>query len=68
MLEPKPSQWRNWRLEAAMKARRFPHSWSGEELDACFVAVQDTTDTSEWIGSVVLSALAVLIILAFGFL
>jgi hypothetical protein len=54
--------------EAATTARRFPHSWSGEELDACYVAVQDTTDTSEWIGSVVLFAFAVLIILAFGFL
>jgi len=51
-----------------MAARRFPHPWSDEKLDACFVAVQDTTDTSESIGSVVLFVFAILIILAFGFL
>jgi hypothetical protein len=51
-----------------MTARRFPQSWSDEELDACLVTVQGTTDISEWIGPVVLFALAVLIILAFGFL
>jgi hypothetical protein len=47
-----------------MAGRRFPQPWSDEDLDACFVAVQDTTNTSEWIGSVLLFALATLIILA----
>jgi hypothetical protein len=51
-----------------MKARRFPDPWSDERPDACFVAMQDTTNTSEWIGSVLLFVFAILIILAFGFL
>ena len=49
-----------------MTARRLTHPWCDEELDACQVAVQDTTDTSEWIGSILLCALATLIVLLFG--
>jgi hypothetical protein len=51
-----------------MTARRNPQPWFDEELDAAIVAVRDTTDTSEWIGSVLLFVFAILIILAFGFL
>jgi len=52
-----------------MTARRSPPPWSVEELDACVVpAVQNIADIWEWIGSVLLCALAVLIILLFGFL
>jgi hypothetical protein len=53
-----------------MTARRSPPPWSFEELDACVVvpAVPNIADIWEWIGSVLLCALAVLIILLFGFL
>jgi hypothetical protein len=52
-----------------MTARRSP-PWSVQELDACVAvpAVQNIADIWEWIGSVLLCALAVLIILLFGFL
>ena len=53
-----------------MTARRSPPPLSLEELDARVVAsaVQNIADIWEWIGSVLLCALAVLIILLFGFL
>jgi hypothetical protein len=53
-----------------MTARRSPPPWSVEELDECVVvpAVPNIADIWEWIGSVLLCALAVLIILLFGFL
>jgi len=53
-----------------MIARRSPPPWFVQELDACVAApaVQNIADIWEWIGSVLLCALAVLIILLFGFL
>jgi hypothetical protein len=52
-----------------MTARRSPPPWSVEELDACVVVpAPNVADIWEWIGSVLLCALAVLTILLFGFL
>jgi hypothetical protein len=51
-----------------MIARRSPPPWSVQELDACVVAPENIADIWEWIGSALLCALAVLIILLFGFL
>jgi hypothetical protein len=51
-----------------MTARRFAPPWSVEELDGWLPALQNTADTREWIGSVLLFALVTLIIFAFGFL
>jgi hypothetical protein len=55
---------------ASMTARRSPPPWCVEELDECVVvpAVPNVADIWDWIGSVLLCALAVLTILLFGFL
>jgi hypothetical protein len=49
--------------------RAGPHRHGVEELDACVVVpAPNVADIWEWIGSVLLCALAVLTILLFGFL
>lgn len=51
-----------------MTARRYPLAWAAEERNACFLvpAEQNSAASWEWIGLLLLCALATVIIFLFG--